>query len=159
MFKSLNMKPLIVLLIAAIVTLLTAHFINGGWDYVFAGNIAMAVMLLFTALGHFIYREGMTLMVPGFIPAKKLLIYLTGIMEVIFAIGMIIPSTRRLSADLLILFFLLVLPANIYAAQKGVDYQTATFEGRGADYLWLRIPMQLLFIAWAAYFGIIMDEV
>ncbi|MDB5023301.1 MAG: hypothetical protein JWP78_1056 [Mucilaginibacter sp.] len=153
------MKPLLVLLLAAVITLLTAHFISGGWNYVLAGNIAMAAMLLLTALGHFVYRKGMTLMIPGFIPAKKILVYLTGTMEVIFAIGMIVPSTRRLSADLLILFFLLVLPANIYAAQKGVDYQKASYEGNGTSYLWLRIPMQLFFIAWAAYFGIIMAEV
>jgi uncharacterized membrane protein len=159
MFKSLYMKPLLVLLLAAVITLLTVHFIKGGWDYLLAGNVAMAAMLLFTALGHFIYREGMTLMVPGFIPAKKILVYFTGIIEVLFAIGLIIPSTRRLSADLLILFFLLVLPANIYAAQKGVNYQDATYEGNGTSYLWLRIPMQLFFIAWAAYFGIIMAEV
>jgi uncharacterized membrane protein len=153
------MKPLLVLLIVSAVTLLAAHFISGGWDYVLAGNIGMAVMLLFTALGHFVYWKGMTMMVPGFVPAKKALVYLTGAMEVIFAIGLFIPSTRRLSADLLILFFLLVLPANINAAQKSVDYQAATYEGRGASYLWLRIPMQLFFIAWAAYFGIIMDGV
>ncbi len=159
MFKSLCMKPLLILLLAAVVTLLATHFIKGGWDYVLAGNIAMAAMLLFTALAHFVYREGMTLMVPGFIPAKKILMYLTGATEILFAIGLCIPSTRRLSADLLILFFLLVLPANIYAAQKGVDYQKANYEGRDVNYLWLRIPVQLFFIAWAAYFGIIMSEV
>jgi len=152
------MKPLIILLFASVITLLTGHFINGGWDYVQTGNIAMAVMLVFTAIGHFIYWQGMVLMVPGFIPAKKTIVYLTGVIEIAFAAGLCIPSTRRLSADLLVLFFLLVLPANINAAQKSVDYQKATFEGKGTSYLWLRIPMQLFFIFWAAYFGIIMDQ-
>jgi uncharacterized membrane protein len=118
----------------------------------------MAAMLFFTAVGHFIYSQGMMLMVPSFIPGKRTLIYTTGVMEVLFAIGLCIPSTRRLSADLLILFFLLILPANINAAQKSVDYETATYEGRGINYLWLRIPMQLFFIAWAAYFGLIVVE-
>jgi uncharacterized membrane protein len=153
------MKPLLVLLTVSLIALLSAHFISGGWDYVFAGNVGMAFMLLFTAMGHFIYWKGMMMMVPGFIPAKKTMVYLTGIVEVILAIGLFIPSTRRLSADLLILFFLLVLPANINAAQKSVDYQSATYEGRGISYLWLRIPMQIFFIFWAAYFGIILSEV
>jgi uncharacterized membrane protein len=153
------MKPLLVLLTVSLITLLSAHFISGGWDYVLAGNIGMAFMLLFTAIGHFIYWKGMMMMVPGFIPAKRAMVYLSGIVEAILAIGLFIPSTRRLSADLLILFFLLVLPANINAAQKSVDYQSANYEGRGITYLWLRIPMQLFFIAWAAYFGIIMAEV
>jgi uncharacterized membrane protein len=100
----------------------------------------------------------MMMMVPGFIPAKKQMVFLVGVFEVIFAIGLCIPSFRRLTADLLILFFLLVLPANVNAAQKGVDYQEASFEGRGANYLWLRIPMQLFFIAWVAYFGLILIQ-
>ncbi len=152
------MKPLVVLLVSTVVILLVVHFISGGWDYLVAGNIGMAIMLLFTALGHFIYWKGMMMMVPGFIPAKKQTVFLVGICEIIFAIGLCIPSARRLTADLLILFFLLVLPANINAAQKGVNYEAATFEGRGANYLWLRIPMQLFFIAWVAYFGLILVQ-
>jgi uncharacterized membrane protein len=151
------MKPLIVLLFASLAALLATHFINGEWDYVLAGNIGMAAMLLFTALGHFKFSEGMAMMVPGFVPAKKTMVYLTGIMEIAFAIGLCIPATRRLAADLLILFFLLVLPANINAAQKSVDFQKATYEGRGVGYLWLRIPMQVFFILWAAYFGMILN--
>ncbi|HTD40125.1 MAG TPA: hypothetical protein VK671_05855 [Mucilaginibacter sp.] len=153
------MKPLLVLLIASAIILLISHAISGGWDYVIAGNLGMAVMLFFTSVGHFIYSQGMMLMVPGFIPGKRTLIYITGVMEALFAIGLCIPSTRRLSADLLVLFFLLILPANINAAQKSVDYETASYEGRGISYLWLRIPMQLFFIAWAAYFGLIVAEV
>jgi uncharacterized membrane protein len=150
------MKPLAVLLFVFVITLLAAHLIQGGWNYIFAGNIAMAAMLLFTALGHFMYGEGLAMMVPEFIPAKKPLIFFTGIMEIIFSVGLCIPDTRRLSADLLILFFLLVLPANINAAQKSVDFQKATFDGKGVGYLWLRIPMQVFFIAWVAYFGMIL---
>ncbi|MGZ3766273.1 MAG: DoxX family protein [Mucilaginibacter sp.] len=152
------MKPLFVLIFAFVVTILVVHFLKGGWDYVLSGNVAMASMLLFTAIGHFVYWKGMTMMVPAFIPAKKTLVYLTGIMEIALAAGLCISSTRRLSADLLILFFLLVLPANINAAQKTVDYQKATFEGRGVSYLWLRIPMQVFFIVWASYFGIILEQ-
>ena len=152
------MKPLLVLLVASAVVLMITHAISGEWDYVIAGNLGMATMLTFTAIGHFVYSQGMMLMVPGFLPGKKMLVYITGVIEVLFAAGLCIPSTRRLSADLLILFFLLVLPANINAAYKGVDYQTATYEGRGVNYLWLRIPMQIFFIVWAAYFGLIVDQ-
>lgn len=152
------MKPLLVLLIASTIILLITHAISGGWNYVIAGNLGMAAMLLFTSLGHFIYSQGMMLMVPGFIPGKKTLVYVVGVFEALFAIGLCIPSARRLTADLLILFFLLILPANINAAYKSVDYQTATYQGRGVSYLWLRIPMQILFIVWAAYFGLIVAE-
>ena len=44
--------------------------------------------------------------------------------------------------------------ANIYAAAHEVDYQNATFDGPGMNYLWLRVPLQILFIAWAYVFAI-----
>jgi len=52
---------------------------------------------------------------------------------------------QRIAAIALILFFLAVLPANIHAARAGV-----TLRGRPPTPLWLRIPMQILFIgiAW-----------
>jgi len=149
------MKPLAVLLIVFCIVMPITRLTGGAWDYVLAGNIAMAAMLLFTAMGHFVYREGMAMMVPEYVPAKKQLVYLTGLMEIIFAVGLLIPDARRLAADLLILFFLLILPANINAAQKSIDYQKATYEGHGPGYLWLRIPMQVFFILWVAYFGMI----
>jgi uncharacterized membrane protein len=149
------MKPLAVLLIVFCIVMPITRVMTGTWDYVLAGNIGMAAMLLFTAMGHFVYREGMAMMVPEYMPAKRQLVYLTGVMEIIFAVGLLIPDARRLAADLLILFFLLILPANVSAAQKSVNYQKATYEGHGPGYLWLRIPMQVFFILWVAYFGMI----
>jgi uncharacterized membrane protein len=133
------------------------YWIEGSWNFILAGNIAMAAMLVFTAIGHFVFWQGMVLMVPQMLPAKKTLVYATGILEILFAAGLCIPSARRLAADLLILFFLVVLPANINAAQKSVDFQKATFDGKGVGYLWLRIPLQIIFIIWTAYFGIILE--
>ncbi|MBS1531978.1 MAG: hypothetical protein JSU01_16885 [Bacteroidetes bacterium] len=149
------MKPLAVLLVVFCIVMSVTRLTGGTWDYILSGNIAMAAMLLFTAIGHFVYREGMAMMVPDAIPAKKQLVYLTGIMEIVFAAGLCIPDARRLAADLLILFFLLILPANINAAQKTVDFQKANNRGYGVGYLWLRIPMQVFFILWVAYFGMI----
>ncbi|MGH2645000.1 MAG: hypothetical protein ACRDE2_13690, partial [Chitinophagaceae bacterium] len=49
---------------------------------------------------------------------------------------------------LLILFFILILPANISAATRHIDYQKPIAEGNGLAYLWFRIPLQILFIVW-----------
>jgi len=149
------MKPLIVLLLAFVVVLLLAHLIQGGWNFPLAGNSAMAVMLLFTALGHFLYNKGMALMIPDFFPAKKEIVLLTGMWEVCFAAGLLVPETRHVVAILLVIFLLLVLPANINAALKRIDYKKATYEGSGVEYLWLRVPLQAFFIAWVIWFAII----
>jgi len=89
------------------------------------------------------------MMLPDFIPFKAEVVYLTGIIEIAAAIGLFIPNIRIVTAWLLIVFFILILPANIYAAIKHIDYQKATFDGNGPSYLWFRIPLQILFISWA----------
>ena len=114
----------------------------------------MSVMLLFTAIGHFAFTQGMTLMMPDFIPFKKELVYITGIIEICAAIGLVFFRIQHVTAWLLIIFFLLILPENINAALKNIDYQTDSNTGHGVSYLWFRVPLQVLFIAWAWFFGI-----
>ena len=87
-------------------------------------------------------------MIPGPIPYKTGIVYLTGIIEIIAAIGLLVPAFKVPAAWLLILFFIMLLPANIYSAIKHIDYQKASFDGHGLNYLWFRIPLQILFIAW-----------
>lgn len=148
------MKPLIVLLAAFAISLIALRLFFGEWDYRLAGNMAMSVMLLFTAVAHFAFTKGMTMMLPDFVPYKTAVVYFTGVLEAAAAVGLLFSATRELTATLLIVFFELLLPANIYAALKGVDYQKGTYGPRNVTYLWFRVPLQLLFIAWVSYFSL-----
>lgn len=148
------MEPLVVLLVTFLLNAISAKIIRQKWMLVFAGKTAMSVMLLFTAIGHFLFPEGMALMIPEFIPNEKELIYLTGIIEIAAAIGLLFLRSQRMTAWLLILFFIMILPANIYAAIHHVSIKMANYDGQGVNYLWFRIPLQLFFIAWVFYFGI-----
>ncbi len=143
-----SMKPFFVLIITFVVSFVMIRLVTGTADPFLAGNIAMSAMLLFTAIGHFAFVKGMELMMPPFIPFKAAMVYLTGLIEVMAAAGLLIPSLQLLTSYLLILFFILILPVNIYAASKNVDYQKVTHEGPGLSYLWFRIPFQLFLIAW-----------
>jgi uncharacterized membrane protein len=111
-------------------------------------------MLIFTAIAHFAFSPGMEMMLPSFIPYKPAVIYFTGVIEFAAAIGILIPGLRVVTAWLLIAFFILILPANIYAAIKNVDYQKAAYDGNGLNYLWFRLPLQLFFIVWTYLFAI-----
>jgi uncharacterized membrane protein len=142
------MKPLFVLLGAFIIGLLLTKLFSKTFDYPLSGRIAMAVMLVFTAIGHFAFTKGMTMMLPDFIPFKTGVIYFTGIVEIIAAAGLLLPATRVGTGWALIIFFILLLPGNIKAAIDHVDYQKGTFDGNGPAYLWFRIPLQLLFMVW-----------
>ena len=148
------MKPLLVLLGAFIVSLLVIKLFTKTFDYPLSGRIAMAVMLVFTAIAHFAFTKGMAMMLPDFIPFKTGVIYLTGVIEIIAAVGLLIPGYKVWTGWALILFFILLLPGNIKAAIDHIDYQKGTFNGNGPGYLWFRIPLQILFIVWT-YFSAI----
>jgi len=142
------MKPLFVLLGAFAISLLLIFFFTETFDLPLSGRIAMAAMLVFTAIGHFAFTKGMSMMLPDFIPLKVETIYVTGVIEIIAAAGLLIPAFKVWTGWALILFFILLLPGNIKAAIQHIDYQKGTFDGNGPNYLWFRIPLQILFIIW-----------
>ncbi|MFT3947709.1 MAG: hypothetical protein QM763_12130 [Agriterribacter sp.] len=127
---------------------------EGSYAFAVAARIAMSAMLLFTAIAHFAFSKGMEMMLPGFIAFKKAIVYFTGLTEIAAAIGLQVSTLITTTGWLLVLFFIMILSANIYAAIKKVDYQEASTEGHGKQYLWFRIPLQIFFIAWT-YFAAI----
>ena len=145
------MKPLLVLLGSFFFALILTRFIQKEFNVLLSAKIAMSIMLCFTAIGHFAFTKGMTLMLPSFIPWREPIIYLTGVLEILLAIGLLIPKYSACSAYLLIGFFVLMLPANIYASIHKINYQTGTFDGPGLAYLWFRIPLQIVFIVWTYF--------
>ncbi|OHT45200.1 DoxX family protein [Flavobacterium tructae] len=150
------METLIVLLGVFVITLLFIKLISKKIEIFQSARIAMAVMLVFTAVSHFVFTKGMAMMV-SFLPWPTAIVYATGIIELMAAVGLLIPKTRVLTAKLLIVFFIVLLPANIYAAAHSINLQTANYSGKGISYLWFRIPLQLLFISWV-YFSFIKKQ-
>ncbi len=95
----------------------------------------------------------MVMMLPPVIPFKLAVVYLTGIVEVALGILLLFPAGRYIAGNLLILLFIVMLPANIYAAMIHLNMEKANFEGPGIEYLYFRLPLQLLFIGWLLYFS------
>jgi hypothetical protein len=63
-FVKKAMKPPIVLLIIGLLSAGIARLTTGDWRLILAANIGMCAMLLFTALGHFMFTNGMVAMIP-----------------------------------------------------------------------------------------------
>ena len=147
------MKPLIVLL-STFLLCLAATYIIGHPDVNVSGRAAMSLMLAFTAIGHFKFTNGMVMMLPPSMPVKKQIVLATGGIEILAAIGLLVLSTIKITGILLIAFFVLILPANIYAALKNINLEKADNSGNGINYLWFRIPEQVFFIAWVYFFAI-----
>jgi uncharacterized membrane protein len=83
-------------------------------------------------------------MVPPFVPFPSAMVYATGVLELLGALGLVVTRTRRPAGFALVALFLLLLPANVYAAVADVP-----FHGEPASPLWQRIPEQVLYIAFA----------
>jgi uncharacterized membrane protein len=144
------MAPLIVLVVATLIARLIGHFrVTHLRDWAAATRVGLAMMFFFTAAAHFnSTRPDMVAMVPPFVPNPEFMVTFTGIAEILGAIGLLVPRTRRIAGLALILFLLAVLPANIYAAQAGL-----TIRGSAATPLIPRVALQLLFIGllwWSA---------
>jgi uncharacterized membrane protein len=150
LYKKKKLKPLIVLITLFVISLITIKIGFHKLDTLLALKIAMSGMLVFTAIGHFAFGKGMAAMLPEPIPFKTQIIYLTGIAELISAVTLLVPALSVMTAWFLIVFFLVILPANISAAMRHVNYQKGTHDGPGPRYLWFRIPLQLFFLAWVA---------
>lgn len=143
------MKPLIVLLATFIVAILILKMTHGADDFARSGKIALSAMLIFTAAGHFMYTDGMAMMIPSPVPFKKSLVYITAIIELVAAFTLLIPKYAGMTGWFLMFFFLLVLPANIKASFEFINYQSATYDGYGPGYLWFRVPIQIFYVIWA----------
>ncbi|MFC4010535.1 hypothetical protein ACFOY2_25135 [Nonomuraea purpurea] len=142
----------IVLLVATLAFRLLGRFRS--WRVSAAHGLA--VMLVMTASAHFVpagvtfmpNHADMVAMVPPFVPFPALVVYLTGVLELAGAVGLVLPRTRRAAGICLALLFVAMLPANVHAAMAGV-----TLAGEAATPLWQRVPEQILYIGvalWAA---------
>jgi len=118
---------------------------------------ALAVMLFMAGTAHFMpasvtvmpNAQDLAAMVPPFVPFPLFMVYLTGVLELAGAVGLILTRTRWAAGICLAALFVIMLPANIYAALEGIP-----LAGDPATPLWIRVPEQLVYIAvalWAAW--------
>jgi uncharacterized membrane protein len=104
---------------------------------------ALALMFLVTASAHWgSMRPDLVRMVPPMLPNPELLVTMTGIFEVLGAIGLLIPRFARLAAWALTLLLLSVFPANVHAAHAGL-----TIAGEPVLDVLPRAAVQLVFLA------------
>lgn len=146
------MSTLIILIFSfVLVWSLNKYVFRNALTMGFMGKVALAIMLIFTGSSHFFKTEEMVQMMPEILPYKIELVYLTGILEVVFAFGLLVERYSKWTSIALVLFLLAILPANIVGAFKRVELGGME---NGPAYLYFRIPLQLLFVVWTVYFGI-----
>lgn len=108
-----------------------------------ASRYALAAMFVFTSISHFTStRTDLVQMVPDVLPAPELLVTVTGVLELLGAIGLLWPRTARYAGIGLTALLVAMFPANIVAAREGL-----IVAGTEATPLWFRFLVQVAFIS------------
>jgi uncharacterized membrane protein len=126
-----------------IVQILTTLLARTRFSWRDAARTGLAAMFMFTAASHFsALKHDLAAMVPPPLTGALWVIYLTGVLEILGAFGLLTARWRRWAAMGLIALLVAMFPANAYAAVAGV-----TLGGNTASALWWRAPLQLFWIA------------
>ncbi|WP_435262126.1 DoxX family protein [Tenacibaculum sp. nBUS_03] len=148
------MIPLLILISSFSITLTIQKLFLKKLHINIAGRIALSIMLIYTSIGHFIFIDGICKMIPSFIFYKNEIVILTGFFEIILAIGLLFKKLKTIVGYTLIIFLVVITPCNIKASLENLNIQTGNFNGKGINYLFIRIPAQLFFIGWSYFFTI-----
>jgi uncharacterized membrane protein len=114
------MAPLIALLVGTMAARMAGWLgVNYVDAWVKAVAVGLAAMFVLTGVAHFVppLRGSLIAIVPPTLPAPGLLVSITGGLEFLGAVGLLVPVTRIAAAVCLLLLMLAMFPANVYAAR------------------------------------------
>jgi len=109
-----------------------------------------AVSYVLVGISHFTHAEFFVAIMPPYLPAHLELVWVSGIFEILGGIGLILPRTRRWASYGIIALLFAVFPANLHMA---INSETFVAQGMPLWGLYARLPVQLVFIAWAYWVG------
>lgn len=94
-------------------------------------------------MGHFFVADFFVAIMPDYLPWHWELVIISGVFELLGAIGILIPKTRLLAAYGLIALCVAVFPANLNMALNPEKFSDIPLL-----LLYLRLPLQLVLIAY-----------
>jgi uncharacterized membrane protein len=115
-----------------------------------AALVVLALAFVGVGVAHFVAPEPFEAIVPPFLPAPRLLVWLSGAAEIGLGLATLPPKTRPWAGWGLLLLLVAVFPANVYMALD----DTVAFPGQPPPPRWAawgRLPIQLVLAAWALW--------
>lgn len=111
-------------------------------------RLAIAVFFVTAGIGHFVATETFLAQTPTWLPARTLLVQVSGVVEIGLGLALVsLPRHRVLVGWVIAAFLVAVFPGNVHQALSGTDaFGLDTPTAR-----WLRLAGQPLLIAWALY--------
>jgi len=137
------MIPLFVIVVAFVVFRVAGLLAVPALDsWPSALRVALVPMFLLTASAHWGKgRADLVRMVPPIFPQPELLVTLTGVLEIVGALGLLSRVTAPAASTGLTVLLVALFPANVRAARRGL-----MIRGRPATALPLRTALQMIFI-------------
>jgi uncharacterized membrane protein len=114
-----------------------------------ARGIGLGFVFLWFFIGgiaHFAATDLEMKIVPPYIPAARTAVLVTGVLELLGAVGILMSRTRRAAGIGLFLLTIAVTPANVYMLERADQFPVPHWT------LVLRLPLQvglLMLIAWS----------
>jgi uncharacterized membrane protein len=104
------------------------------------------LMFIFAGVMHFVRPRWYLAIMPDYLPAHRELVYASGMAEIAGGVGTLVPATRKAASWWSIATLVAVFPANLHMALNPDRFKRVP---GGKASLYARLPVQLLFIAWA----------
>jgi uncharacterized membrane protein len=109
---------------------------------------ALAAMLGLTATPHFVAPGAFLQTIPAALPLRREAVYLTGLLELAGAVGLLVPRWRRRAGLALAAMFVAVFPANVNVAVNNLQIEGPYFP-TSPLVQWGRLLLQPVLIWWA----------
>ena len=110
-------------------------------------RLAMAAFYVAAGVNHFRVPDFYLSLMPPYVPWHAELVALTGVLEIALGVLVAIPRTASLAAWGIISMLIAFLPVHVHMLVNNHLYPQAP-----TSVLWLRFPIQALFILWAYWF-------
>ena len=114
-------------------------------------RVLLAVGMVAVGIAHFANPDPFVRIVPGYLPAPLVLVYVSGAAEIAGGLGLLVPRLRRLASYGLIALYVAVFPANVHMALHDIQLQPGGDLPQWA--MWARLPLQAGLIAYAWWVG------
>ena len=108
--------------------------------------ILLSIFFIGAGVSHFLRPDFYLAIVPPYLPAHRALVAVSGCFEILGGIGVLLPSVRSVAGWGLVALLCAVFPANLHMAMNPAQFVSMGFSSWA---LYARLPLQLVFIAWA----------
>ena len=110
-------------------------------------RVLFAAFFVIAGVTHFTNRDFFTAIVPPYLPWPVMLVYVSGVVEIVLGLMLLVPATTRIAAWGLIALLIAVFPANIHMAMNPQLYPDTPLAA-----LLIRLPLQGVMVAIAYWF-------